>query len=133
MSYGMDRATGRWLTGNAHIRQSIADILTTRVKSRVLARDYGSDVPSRVDAPMNEVNKLALFADIHAALQPRRGLYGTLGEPRFAIKQIRIADATVQGRIALVLLGVEYPNGHKGDFTPANGGGLATYTFGLTQ
>ncbi len=132
-SINVDRRTGAIVRDRADIRQSVEDILTTRIGSRLLARDYGSDVPSRVDAPMNDRNRLALFADIHDALQPRQGMYGILGEPRFALRRIVVTDASVAGRIVLLLLGVEYPNGHKGDMTPANGAALVELAIDFTR
>ena len=39
---GMDRETGKSLSGIEHLRQSIRDILTTPIGSRVMRRDYGS-------------------------------------------------------------------------------------------
>ncbi|BBF92357.1 hypothetical protein BLTE_10420 [Blastochloris tepida] len=39
------------LDGAAHLVQSILDILTTRVGTVVLARDYGSLVPDMIDRP----------------------------------------------------------------------------------
>ncbi|HGJ5879100.1 MAG TPA: baseplate assembly protein, partial [Arsenophonus nasoniae] len=39
---GMNRQTGRFISENAHIAQSVQDILLTPVGSRVMRRDYGS-------------------------------------------------------------------------------------------
>lgn len=132
-SIGMNRVTGQWLRDGAHIQQSINDILTTRLGARVLARDYGSDVPSRVDAPMNAINVLALYADIYAALQPRLGMFGQLGEPRFGLRKMSIVDATVTGSIKLQLTGVVYPNGHKGDRTPSPASRLTSFVVTLAE
>lgn len=130
-SLGLNRRTGGTITDDDHIRQSIEDILTTRVASRVLARDYGSDVPNRVDAPMNDRNVLGLFADIYNALRPRAGMFGILGEPRFRLAQIQVVSATATGQIQLALVGVKYPNAHKGDMTPASG--TASYLVALSR
>ena len=46
---GMDAKTGRRLEGDDHLRQSIADILTTPIGSRVLRRDYGSMLLDLID------------------------------------------------------------------------------------
>jgi uncharacterized protein len=51
---GMDRHTGKAITGFDHVRQSIHDILTTSVGERVLNRSYGSDLLNAIDAPMGE-------------------------------------------------------------------------------
>lgn len=59
---GMSRDTGAALLGADHIRQSIADILTTPVGSRLCNRTYGSDLPNKVDAPLNEQGQQEIFA-----------------------------------------------------------------------
>lgn len=59
---GMSTATGRSADGADHIRQSIRDILTTRIGSRVMRRDYGSLLPELIDHPANSANLLRLQA-----------------------------------------------------------------------
>lgn len=59
---GMNATTGRALDDLAHIRQSIRDILTTPLGSRVMRRDYGSIIPELIDQPGNAVNLLRLRA-----------------------------------------------------------------------
>ena len=46
---GMHATTGRSLTGLGHLRQSVTDILTTPMGSRVQRRRYGSEVPELID------------------------------------------------------------------------------------
>lgn len=63
MSTGMSRSSGAGLADEStHIRQSIADILTTPVGSRVMRREYGSLLPDLVDHPANPANRLRLQA-----------------------------------------------------------------------
>lgn len=59
---GMNATTGRRLDDVAHIRQSIKDILTTRIGIRVMRRDYGSLLPELIDHPANPANLLRLQA-----------------------------------------------------------------------
>ncbi|WP_375666036.1 MULTISPECIES: GPW/gp25 family protein, partial [unclassified Bartonella] len=59
MNSGMDRTTGKPLTGIDHLRQSILDILSTRIGSRVMRRDYGSRVAELIDAPVNNAFAVA--------------------------------------------------------------------------
>jgi uncharacterized protein len=49
---GMDRHTGRPITGVAHLKQSIGDILSTRKGTRRERPEYGSDIPKMVDLPV---------------------------------------------------------------------------------
>jgi len=49
----MNKITGKRIEGDAHIAQSIVDILTTPLGSRVMLRDYGSRLFELVDAPVS--------------------------------------------------------------------------------
>ncbi|MCV6588938.1 MAG: hypothetical protein OIF57_07920 [Marinobacterium sp.] len=51
---GMDSVTGKPLADMAHIRQSITNILTTPIGTRVMRRDYGSVLPDLIDRPTAE-------------------------------------------------------------------------------
>lgn len=93
--------------------QSIEDILTTRVLTRVMRRGYGSDSPKLIDAPMNEPSLLALYVAIAEAL--------AAWEPRYELKSVTFADANADGQTVLDLVGIYYPNGHLGDRTPDSG------------
>lgn len=112
-SVGIDRRTGRVLTGWAHVVQSIEDILTTPVLTRVMRRAYGSDVPKLIDAPMNEASLLAVYVAIAEALDA--------WEPRYELKRVAFTRAGADGRAEIALVGVYYPDGHKGDRSPDNG------------
>lgn len=107
---GCDRVTGKRLDGWPHVIQSIGDILTTRVGTRVMRRPYGSDTPKLIDAPMTEQTLLAFYVSIATAL--------ALWEPRFELQDIRFADASASGAATLKLTGIYYPRGHLGDRTP---------------
>lgn len=48
---GVNCRTGKRLSGAVHLRQSVSDILNTPVGSRVLVRDYGSDLFELLDSP----------------------------------------------------------------------------------
>lgn len=101
---GMNRRTGKALAGFDHLRQSVEDILSTRLGTRVMRRDYGSDLPGLVDRPMNAALVTALYAATAGAL--------ARWEPRLRLKKIE-ADLSgfAEGRIALSLLGLYVPTG----------------------
>jgi uncharacterized protein len=101
---GMNRDTGKPLRGLDHLKQSIRDILTTRVGTRVMRRDYGSELPALVDRPMNDDLTVDLYAATAGALQQ--------WEPRVRLEDIRIAKAEV-GRIELSLRAVYLPDGRE--------------------
>ena len=66
---GMDARTGAPLTGIEHLRQSIADILSTPIGTRVARRDYGSLLAELVDQPMNALGRMRLMAATALAIQ----------------------------------------------------------------
>jgi len=98
---GMDRATGKRLSGDAHLAQSIGDILSTPIGSRAMRRDYGSMLFELVDQPMNSLGRLRIIAAIADAL--RRW------EPRLALKRIELlgdAQTFAGGAVTLLIEGV---------------------------
>ena len=65
----MSRNTGLSLSSEAdQIRQSIQDILTTPIGSRIMRRNYGSLLPQLIDAPFNDITRLQLLAATATAL-----------------------------------------------------------------
>lgn len=96
MMRGMDAASGRPLSGLAHVRQSVRDILATPVGSRVMRRDYGSRLPDLLDAPLSAGLVMEVYAETAAAL--------ARWEPRFRLSRVRVAEAGA-GRLVLDLDG----------------------------
>lgn len=92
---GMSAETGASLEGDDHLRQSIADILTTPVGSRVMRREYGSELPFLIDQPMNPATRQALYAATAAAL--------ARWEPRIRLTRVTLASTDAAGRFALSL------------------------------
>jgi phage baseplate assembly protein W len=78
MTQGMNRNTGRPLEDMDHLKQSITDIITTRIGTRVMRRDYGSDLPNLVDRPVNEEFAVDLYVALAEAL--------TKWEPRLRLR-----------------------------------------------
>lgn len=59
----MNRYTGKVFLDEAdHIRQSVRDILTTPIGTRIMRRTYGSLIPSLIDQPGNPANRLRLMS-----------------------------------------------------------------------
>lgn len=94
---GIDGNTGKAMSGIGHLQQSIRDILTTPIGTRIMRRDYGSNLPDLVDNPMNELTKVELFAEVAIALQK--------WEPRFQLNRVFVESVSDQGRIVLGLEG----------------------------
>lgn len=99
---GTDANTGKRLAGIEHLRQSVRDILTTPIGSRVMRRDYGSQLPLLVDAPMNRSTIMDLYAATADALKR--------WEPRIRVTSIR-ASQPAPGMVTLDLVAQYLPDG----------------------
>lgn len=78
---GMNNQNGRAISGIDHILQSVRDILTTPIGSRVMRREYGSLLPDLMDQPLNEAILLRAYAASVIAI--------TRWEPRISVQTIR--------------------------------------------
>lgn len=92
---GINGQTGTALTADAHLAQSIGDILATPLGSRVMRRDYGSLLFELVDRPINGAIRMLLHAATAIALrrwEPRLRLTRVIlqGEPQGGHLTIRI-------------------------------------------
>lgn len=102
----MNANTGGPIDGAAHLGQSIGDILTTPINSRVMRRDYGSLLPELVDAPFNDATRTLLYGATAEALMR--------WEPRIRIKQMTLSQGSASGEFVLDL------EGERTDVTQAN-------------
>lgn len=94
---GMDATTGKPLAGDAHLAQSVVDILTTPIGSRVMRRTYGSLIPSMIDAPINAATPMLIRAATVLAIRA--------WEPRLSIARVRLFGAPVRGRLTIQISG----------------------------
>lgn len=95
---GMNATTGRKLEGINHIRQSVRDILTTPLGTRVMRREYGSLLPELIDQPLNDALLLQAYAATIMAL--------IRWEPRIRVTAIRRRVSSAQaGRATLEIDG----------------------------
>ena len=97
---GMNIVTGESLSGIDHLRQSIIDILTTPVGSRVMRPNYGSRLYELIDAPINTQTIIDIYAAAAEAL--------TKWEPRFILNRIQVEKASI-GEITVFLEGEYKP------------------------
>jgi phage baseplate assembly protein W len=93
---GMSRFTGRSLSESQHITQSIQDILTTPLGSRVMRRDYGSAIFELIDQPQSAAVKLQIMAAAVIAL--------TRWEPRIRITEIDVITGDLDGKMQFNLV-----------------------------
>lgn len=96
---GMNATTGRALSGDAHLRQSIADILTTPIGSRVMRRDYGSQLADLIDWPVNDSTRLLAYAATAMALMR--------WEPRIRLSRVQLHMDTLDGQAQLDIEGTK--------------------------
>lgn len=86
---GMNATTGRAIEGLAHLRQSITDILTTPIGSRVMRRDYGSLLPELIDQPFNGATVVQVYGATAMALMQ--------WEPRLQLTRVQLFAGDTPG------------------------------------
>jgi phage baseplate assembly protein W len=91
----MNRETGSAINELDHIIQSSADILETRIGTRIMRREYGSLIPELVDQPFNDATRLRLYAATAMALMR--------WEPRITLSRVHFSGVTLQGKVELDL------------------------------
>ena len=94
---GMSARTGRTVSDSAHLVQSIADILTTPIGSRVMRREYGSQLPDLIDAPTNDTTRLQAYAATAMALMR--------WETRIRLSRVQLFLGDRPGQVVLELEG----------------------------
>lgn len=67
---GMNAKTGKELSGFDHLKQSIRDILTTPIGSRIMLREYGSRLFDLIDSPINQNTIMEVDSATVEALPP---------------------------------------------------------------
>jgi phage baseplate assembly protein W len=101
---GLNQTDGAALSGVDHLRQSIRNILTTPIGTRVMRRDFGSRVFELIDSPLNGQTQVALIAATAEALDQ--------WEPRFSLSRVSVASGEA-GAIVLDLVGTYIPEGRE--------------------
>lgn len=100
----MNVNTGKTISEIAHIKQSIINILTTPLGSRVMRRDYGSRVFERIDQPVNGNLISEIYSDVVEAI--------STWEPRFEVEKVTLQNID-KGKIILDLEGSFVKDGQK--------------------
>jgi len=93
----MNRETGAPIGTLDHIAQGMTDILTTRIGTRVMRREYGSLLPELVDHPFNDVTRLRVYSGVVMALMR--------WEHRVSLSRLQFLGANLQGQSVLELEG----------------------------
>ncbi|MBI6603946.1 MULTISPECIES: GPW/gp25 family protein [Pseudomonas] len=93
----MNRQTGGAIGEREHISQSVTDILSTRIGTRVMRREYGSLLPELMDHPFNDVTRLRVYAAAVMALMR--------WETRISLSRVQFVGANMQGQASIDLEG----------------------------
>lgn len=101
---GMNAENGRALSGIDHLKQSIRDILTTPVGSRVMRRSYGSRLFELLDNP----SSLSIQTDMISATAEALDKW----EPRIIVKKV-IVNMKNPPIVSLDLIGLYRPSGKE--------------------
>lgn len=94
---GMNRGSGAVLDGDAHLAQSVADILTTPIGSRVMRREYGSLLFELVDRPLTAATRLLCVVAVAMAF--------ARWEPRIAVTRVEIDGDPAAGAASIIVTG----------------------------
>lgn len=95
MLYGLSNTSGAPIDMEAHLGQSIRDILTTPIGSRVIRRTYGSRLMDLLDRPINSQTVVELVAATAEAL--------AAWEPRIRLTRVQVLEAQGAGKCTLAL------------------------------
>jgi phage baseplate assembly protein W len=118
---GVDRHTGKMITGWDHVVQSMLLIFSTRYHERVLRRWCGSFVPHMIGNNATETTIVRFYWSIANGLD--------LWEPNYRMQRVRVgnrADGTSltsaeelrTGHLTTATEGVYRPRAHLGDDSP---------------
>jgi len=93
---GMNRNTGKVLAGADHIRQSVVDILTTPLGTRVMLPEYGSNLADLVDNPNDPALAIKIIMASAGAL--------ARWEPRVRVDRVR--PVTINASTGLIAIDI---------------------------
>ncbi|NBJ32235.1 baseplate assembly protein [Serratia fonticola] len=108
MYLGMNRNNGQAISDIEHIRQSVSDILITPVGSRIMRREYGSQLFSLLDQPQNPALNLQIMAAIYGAV--------LRWENRIILTAVNIS-ADASGKMIVDLIGSRVDTGGRIQFS----------------
>lgn len=100
---GMHITSGKLLDDRDHLRQSIENILTTPIGSRVMRRDFGSKLFELIDAPLSPENLIAIYSAVIEAL--------STWEPRVKVRRVTAQQGSGPGHIEINIDGTYLPDG----------------------
>jgi phage baseplate assembly protein W len=113
-STGIDRHTGRVLTGWPHVVQCLGVIWTTALGERVMREFFGNPGLRLLGENLTDATVLRFWQCLKVVTDRF--------EPRFTISRISLgpnsAETMRRGEMSFVVEGIYRPRGHLGDRTP---------------
>lgn len=100
----MSRYNGSELTEIEHIKQSLEDIASTPIGSRLMRREYGTLIANLIDQPISEALYLKIYSTLYSAY--------VRWEDRIDISQINVAELN-NGKLVLDIIGFLKTNGDE--------------------
>lgn len=100
----MSRYNGSDLSEIEHIKQSLEDIATTPIGSRLMRRDYGTLLANLIDQPISEVLYLKIYSTLYTAY--------VRWEDRVDISQMNVVDIK-NGQLILDIVGFLKTNSNE--------------------
>ena len=94
----LDRETMRPIGEWDHVLQSIGMILATPLRTRVMRREFGSELSDLIGRPMTPQIVLAVYAASALAIAQ--------WEPRFTLTGVEMGQATAEGRLSMTIYGI---------------------------
>jgi len=108
---GLDGRTGKALTGQAHLIQSLETIWTTRRNRRVMLLDFGSDLRGLLSEDLTPALALEIYNELAVAVER--------WEPEYRIDSMQFVSLTQDGTLGLRHSGLYFPEGRFGNYTIA--------------
>ena len=113
----MSRLDGSELSEQEHILQSLEDITTTPIGTRIMRRDYGTQLADLIDQPISEALYLKIYSTLYVAY--------LRWEDRIDISQIQVAEIQ-NGQLVLDITGFLKTNGMEMNISiPVKWGAIA--------
>ncbi len=106
---GVDASTGRIITGQVHLAQSIATIWATRIGERVMLLAFGSNLRSHLGEDVTGALALQIYDDLTTAI--------IRWEPEYRMIDFQLVSLTRKGGMGIRHGGVYYPEGRFGNRT----------------
>lgn len=113
----MSRFNGSELTEHEHIFQSLEDIASTPFGSRIMRREYGTQLANFIDQPISQSLYLKCYSSLYAAF--------LRWENRIEISQIIVAEVS-SGKMILDIEAILIKTGDPLNFQIPVGLGVAT-------